>query len=288
MSEEIEQKVVPYTVILDHVVNMMKEMGYVYKDGKIYDKKGKCASYPDPAFATDTLYFIVWYNNQGARFRAPLEHVVLRWHGKPIKEDELPIPSDGDITNTRVENLVYLEDGEKIPEPKFEKARSKNDLEAILFRLDTLPDILDKANASDPAELLSDIALQRKNRVDVPITGASFALYQDFVESRMNKKLTAEQGMLNYTLGIAGEAGEVADIIKKHFFHGHTLNVADVVDELGDVLFYVQALCNVLGVDMSQLILTNARKLSVRYPKGFDPEKSKNRDDVKDGVAENQ
>lgn len=287
MSEEVESFTVPYTVILDNMIKQMKETGYTYKDGKIYDKKGKCASYPDPAFATDALYFIVWYNNQGARFRAPLEHVVLRWHGKPIKEDELPIPSDGDITNTRVENLVYLEDGEKIPEPKFEKVRSKNDLGVILFSLDILPD-LDSANDVNPAELLSDIALQHKNRADVPITGASFALYQDFVESRMNKKLTAEQSLLNYTLGIAGEAGEVADIIKKHFFHGHTLNVADVVDELGDVLFYVQALCNVLGVDMSQLILTNARKLSVRYPNGFDPEKSKNREDVKDGVEEHQ
>ncbi len=81
-------------------------------------------------------------------------------------------------------------------------------------------------------------------------------------------------------LGIAGEAGEVADHLKKIIGHSHPLD-AQAVDkltlELGDVLWYVAILASVLGVPLSMVAAANRAKLMARYPQGFDPERSINR-----------
>ncbi len=83
--------------------------------------------------------------------------------------------------------------------------------------------------------------------------------------------------LLNYALGTAGEAGEVADIIKKHAFHGHNLNKGDLVSELGDVLWYVSQLAMMLEVNLSDIAENNITKLEARYPDGFSKTDSINR-----------
>ena len=83
-------------------------------------------------------------------------------------------------------------------------------------------------------------------------------------------------------LGIAGEAGEVADLAKKQVFHAHPWNtdVADKLEkELGDVLWYVAATADSIGVTLDEVATMNVEKLRARYPAGFDPERSKNRVD---------
>lgn len=83
-------------------------------------------------------------------------------------------------------------------------------------------------------------------------------------------------------LGVAGEAGEVADLIKKHVGHGHALDRAKLTRELGDVLWYVAALAHDIGVDLSEVAAVNVEKLKARYPDGWDPARSQNRE-VGDG-----
>jgi NTP pyrophosphatase (non-canonical NTP hydrolase) len=70
-------------------------------------------------------------------------------------------------------------------------------------------------------------------------------------------------------LGIAGEAGEVADLIKKAVFHRHGLDQDALIKELGDVLWYAAALCSKIGVPMSEVMARNIEKLKVRYPEGY-------------------
>ena len=81
----------------------------------------------------------------------------------------------------------------------------------------------------------------------------------------------------NVGLGLAGEAGEVADEIKKHLHHKHPLNKEKIVKELGDVCWYVALAATVLGVDLDVIMQINIDKLKARYPEGFDPEKSLHR-----------
>lgn len=81
----------------------------------------------------------------------------------------------------------------------------------------------------------------------------------------------------NVGLGLAGEAGECADEIKKHLHHGHPLNRDKLIKELGDVAWYLALGCEVLGTTLEDVLQLNVDKLRARYPDGFDPEKSLHR-----------
>jgi NTP pyrophosphatase (non-canonical NTP hydrolase) len=48
--------------------------------------------------------------------------------------------------------------------------------------------------------------------------------------------------LVNGALGLCGEAGEVVDLIKKHCFQGHELDVNKLIIELGDVCWYIAIL----------------------------------------------
>jgi NTP pyrophosphatase (non-canonical NTP hydrolase) len=69
--------------------------------------------------------------------------------------------------------------------------------------------------------------------------------------------------------GEAGEAGEVADTIKKAVFHRHGIDHAEMVKELGDVMWYVAALCTKLDISLHFVMECNIRKLLERYPTGY-------------------
>ncbi len=79
-------------------------------------------------------------------------------------------------------------------------------------------------------------------------------------------------------LGLAGECGECADILKKHVFHGHDLDIDHLRRELGDVLWYVTDAAHALGCSLYDIMAINSKKINSRYPNGFDPERSIHRD----------
>jgi NTP pyrophosphatase (non-canonical NTP hydrolase) len=83
--------------------------------------------------------------------------------------------------------------------------------------------------------------------------------------------------LLNGALGLTGEAGEVADIIKKYVFHGHNIRLPELIKELGDVCWYIALISSALGVDLEVILRENVKKLNDRYPEGFSSEASINR-----------
>lgn len=95
-------------------------------------------------------------------------------------------------------------------------------------------------------------------------------------------RLISEAGkknlVLNGVLGLAGESGECADLVKKHLFQGHDLKKEELVKELGDVLWYIAETASGLGVPLSEVAKTNLEKLHKRYGgNAFSAEKSRNR-----------
>jgi NTP pyrophosphatase (non-canonical NTP hydrolase) len=80
-------------------------------------------------------------------------------------------------------------------------------------------------------------------------------------------------------LGLAGEAGEVVDLVKKGVFHQHGLDRDKLSKELGDVLWYVAALCSTLNLSLSEVMEANIEKLRRRYPEGYSAEASRTRKD---------
>lgn len=83
--------------------------------------------------------------------------------------------------------------------------------------------------------------------------------------------------LLNGVMGLNGEAGECIDSLKKAMFQGHALDKPHLVEELGDVLWYVAISAQALGVGLGEVMRANVAKLRARYPEGFDKERSINR-----------
>ena len=83
--------------------------------------------------------------------------------------------------------------------------------------------------------------------------------------------------IINGVLGLCGEAGECADMVKKHLFQGHELDREHLAKELGDVAWYLAVSAYSIGYDLETVLQMNVDKLRKRYPDGFDAERSLNR-----------
>lgn len=81
----------------------------------------------------------------------------------------------------------------------------------------------------------------------------------------------------NVALGLCGEAGEIADLVKKAEYQGHDLDKEHIAKELGDVAWYLALGATTIGYDLETILQMNVDKLKERYPEGFDPERSLNR-----------
>ena len=71
--------------------------------------------------------------------------------------------------------------------------------------------------------------------------------------------------VLNGVLGLAGESGECCDIVKKNRFQGHELNKEHLIEELGDVMWYIAETASGLGVTLEEVAQYNLDKLHKRY-----------------------
>jgi len=86
-----------------------------------------------------------------------------------------------------------------------------------------------------------------------------------------------ERRLMVSALGLAGEAGEFANLVKKLTAHGHPVGPEALADELGDVLWYVAEAATSCGLSLGDIARRNVEKLKERYPDGFAQERSINR-----------
>lgn len=99
--------------------------------------------------------------------------------------------------------------------------------------------------------------------------------YVQLANRTVNADLPPSLQAANVGLGLAGEAGEVADLLKKHLCHGHELDRDRLVDELGDVCWYIARACNLFDLSLEQVLVGNIQKLADRYPQGFSQRRSR-------------
>ena len=104
-----------------------------------------------------------------------------------------------------------------------------------------------------------------------------FDHYQALALRTANPDLDPRERLCNAALGLAGEAGEAADLLKKHLFHNHPLDRAKLQKELGDVLWYLAALAHAADLTLDEIASHNLDKLRARYPEGFDAARSQQR-----------
>jgi NTP pyrophosphatase (non-canonical NTP hydrolase) len=93
--------------------------------------------------------------------------------------------------------------------------------------------------------------------------------YAAFVERLVVNKSQGLDGLMHAAVGVAGEAGEILDAVKKVWVYNKPLDRENLVEELGDIEFYLQQLRNLLGVTREETIHANVAKLNKRYPNGY-------------------
>lgn len=95
--------------------------------------------------------------------------------------------------------------------------------------------------------------------------------YRKFVLSVLNPEVQGDDLLLNAAMGLAGESGEVIDLVKKLSFQGKVFKKEDMVKELGDVRYYLELAAHYLDISMEEIEAKNVEKLKARYPDGFKP-----------------
>ena len=74
--------------------------------------------------------------------------------------------------------------------------------------------------------------------------------------------------LLHMAVGVSGESGELLDTIKKAVVYNKPLDSENVIEELGDLEFYMEGLRQALGITREETLNANIAKLEVRYSSG--------------------
>ena len=104
--------------------------------------------------------------------------------------------------------------------------------------------------------------------------------HEEFMQSVLRtarKNFSHSEQLNNALFGLAGETGELIDCFKKQLFQGHDPDITKVINEVGDVLYYLYLLSNNQGFTIAECMEANKAKLQRRYPVEFSPEQSINR-----------
>lgn len=86
---------------------------------------------------------------------------------------------------------------------------------------------------------------------------------------RTAKRVDFTFDLLHAALGLTSEAGEFADAVKKNVVYGKPLDKENLIEELGDLLWFTSLACDVLNVDMADVMRSNLEKLQKRYPEKY-------------------
>ena len=104
--------------------------------------------------------------------------------------------------------------------------------------------------------------------------------YQALAQRTARKGLNVRDKLTNGVIGMCGESGECADLVKKWLYQGHKWGDTreKLIEELGDCLWYCVETATAINIDLENVMERNINKLRARYPAGFDPDKSINRE----------
>lgn len=81
--------------------------------------------------------------------------------------------------------------------------------------------------------------------------------------------ITAQEAHLwHMATGVSGEAGELLDAVKKAVVYKKQLDRENVVEELGDLRFYMAGLMNALSISEQEILYATNKKLGKRYASG--------------------
>lgn len=126
----------------------------------------------------------------------------------------------------------------------------------------------------------------QSSELDYPELHMNFDKYAELAMRTLSLDSSRDHDSMLATtaLGLAGESGEINEMIKKYFFHGegHDIDPKKFAKELGDILWYVACGCKTIGISMGEVAHMNITKLKNRYPEKFEANLSLNKNEDKE------
>lgn len=101
--------------------------------------------------------------------------------------------------------------------------------------------------------------------VYVPSLGIKIP-YSEYVALCTKQLENRTLDLLHAAVGVSGEAGELLDAVKKNWVYNKPLDQHNVMEELGDLLFYITAALLLIEVPLEAVLAANVQKLDKRYP----------------------
>ena len=96
-----------------------------------------------------------------------------------------------------------------------------------------------------------------------------FSIYQLQANRTAKKSEDLNYNLIHAALGLAGEAGEFVDAVKKAAIYNKPLDVVNLQEEMGDLLWYIALACDSMGISMQTVAQANIDKLRRRYPDAY-------------------
>lgn len=118
------------------------------------------------------------------------------------------------------------------------------------------------------------------------VTDSHWLTYEEFVCNLVKEMGSRDNNLAHMVLGIAGESGEIVDAIKKKVIYDKPLDVDNIIEELGDLEFYMAGMRQLLGLSRVQVLAHNVAKLGKRYADGYSDAAAIARADKKPSTAE--
>lgn len=101
---------------------------------------------------------------------------------------------------------------------------------------------------------------------------------KDAIRTESPNFFAPNQRVLHAAVGCVTESGEMLDALKKSIFYGKPLDVVNVKEEAGDILYYLAILFDELDTTFEVEMTRVINKLKTRYPDRFDETLAYNRD----------
>lgn len=102
--------------------------------------------------------------------------------------------------------------------------------------------------------------------------------YQKAAARTLPHLSSEEQDIQHMLFGMMTELGELVDSYKKHYAYGKKLDMVNVMEEMGDIMWYWAGLCSITGINPEYTLSVNIQKLQARYPEKFTEDSALNRD----------
>lgn len=101
---------------------------------------------------------------------------------------------------------------------------------------------------------------------------------QDALRTESPNFFPVNSRVLHAAMGCVTESAEMMDALKKSAFYGRELDVTNVLEEAGDILWYLAILFDALGTDFDTEMARVIAKLKARFPEKFTEDHAFNRD----------